>query len=309
MPDNIQHTLLNLEIAPPAVAWEGITAQLNAEYDVTEMRIAQKLEAWEATPPATAWAVIAATLPAAIHTEQPQPARIVLFPFRKIAAAAAILALVSVTVWYFFSNTDAKIVARGQMVAPATTGSIPSPINKIPLPQPDVAANTISKRPLSQRLPGPIARYDRRTGNHLQAGYQPENQAITVLNLPYAGLNVVRPVTPGQSPNVVAPPIRDANGHIILDTDLIRSDDNNYIVVTGPNGEQTRISSKFLHMLSSMNEDVEPHEYFDVMVRENNLWKIRFREWRSKILQQASFIPSATNFLDIMELKDMLQEN
>ena len=106
-----------------------------------------------------------------------------------------------------------------------------------------------------------------------------------------------------------APPIRDANGNIILDTELIFAPDNNYIVVTGPNGEQTRISSKFLPLLSSMNGNIESMDYFQFFLNENNIWKLRFNEWRDRMLRQATIIPTATNLLDIIQLKEFLQEN
>lgn len=302
MPENIKHTLNNLEIAPPGSAWEGISAQLDKEFDAGETRLAQKLETWEATPPSTAWTHIAAALP--LSAAPAQPAKVIAFPFRKVAAAAVLIGLVSVAVWFYFSSNGK--LALPQAVAPNTAATIPAAVTPLP-DHPPVVAHQQNIKP-SQPA---IARYERPVNNPVKAvSYMPDNQVVTAVNLPYSGLDDVRPVTRTASPNVAAPPIRDANGNIILDTDLIRADDNNnYIVVTGPNGQQTRISSKFLHVLSSLNADIEPYDYFDFMIRENNLWKIRFHEWRNKLLQQASFIPTPTNFLDILELKDMLQEN
>jgi hypothetical protein len=304
MPENIQHTLSNLEIPPPASAWEGISAQLNTDYDAVEIKLAQKLSAWEATPPPTAWATIAVALP--VPASQKQPAKVITFPFRKVAIAAALTGLVCLAVWYYFTANGN--LTGPQAVVPNTAATVPAAILPVPANPPAIAGIKITRS--SAQRSAVTARYNRAVSSQVQtAAYIPENQTTAAVNLPYAGLNAVRTITRVPSPNVAAPPIRDANGNIILDTDLIRADNDNYIVVTGPNGEQTRISSKFLHVLSSLNADVEPHEYFDLMIRENNLWKIRFREWRSKIIQQASFIPTATNFLDILELKDMLQEN
>jgi hypothetical protein len=45
------------------------------------------------------------------------------------------------------------------------------------------------------------------------------------------------------------------------------------------------------------------------MMQENSLWKIRFSEWKEKFMNQASYIPTATSFTDILELKDLLIEN
>jgi hypothetical protein len=105
--------------------------------------------------------------------------------------------------------------------------------------------------------------------------------------------------------SVTAPPIYDGNGNIIMDESLVSAPDDNYIIVTSPNGEQTKISRKFLKMLTVLNGGTT--NYY--MNSESFQWKMRFEEWRSKLLQQASYIPTANNFLDIMDLKEMLQEN
>jgi len=36
--------------------------------------------------------------------------------------------------------------------------------------------------------------------------------------------------------------------------------------------------------------------------------KTQFEEWRNRILEQPAFIPTANNFFDIFELKDLIQE-
>ena len=90
-----------------------------------------------------------------------------------------------------------------------------------------------------------------------------------------------------------------------MDESLVTAPDENYIIVTSPNGEQTKISRKFLKMLSVMNTG----PYNNLMNAENFQWKLRFEEWRSKLLQQATYIPTANNFLDIMDLKELLEEN
>lgn len=83
---------------------------------------------------------------------------------------------------------------------------------------------------------------------------------------------------------------------------------DNYISVTGPNGQQTKISSKFVNVLLYMNNDsnIEQFEgYFSKTFLESLVWKSKFQDWRNKILQ-TSLIPSADNFMDILELKDLI---
>lgn len=137
----------------------------------------------------------------------------------------------------------------------------------------------------------------------------PELAPELLANLPPAGLKDVQSFSSKAAPNVEAPAIRDANGNIILDKELILASDNNYITVTGPNGEQTRMSSKFLPLLGSMNSNLESLDYFQFWLNDNNIWKLRFNEWRDRMMKQPNFIPTATNLLDILELKEFLQEN
>jgi hypothetical protein len=95
-----------------------------------------------------------------------------------------------------------------------------------------------------------------------------------------------------------------------MNMDLLTTAASNYISVTGPNGEQTRISTKFANYLMYLNKDGgDNEEYIDYLIRNSNFWKTRFEQWRNKILQQASFIPSSTNFFDIIELKELLKDN
>lgn len=107
---------------------------------------------------------------------------------------------------------------------------------------------------------------------------------------------------------IAAKPIRNKKGDIIQDVNLMKPHGKKYINVTGPNGQPTRISSKFLNVLLYMNDDsnIESYEgYFDKSFIESLVWKTRFEEWRKKIIQ-TSFIPASTNYLDILELKDFI---
>ena len=102
-------------------------------------------------------------------------------------------------------------------------------------------------------------------------------------------------------------PIVDANGVIIRDLDVLTTN-SNYIMVTGPNGQQTRISAKFASVIRYLNSNTaDTEEYLDKVIKESDTWKKRFQEWRSKI-SQSSFIPSSANFLDIIEFKNLIEE-
>ena len=313
MATNIKHTLLNLEIPPPPGVWPDIAARLNTEFDAEEVPVAQKMFDLSVTPPAAAWEQIAAHLP------QQQIARkegkLISLSVRKTIAAAAMVML-TLGAWYFLDKTNNN--EEHNVAGKATTTS---PVDKnatahIRTPAADTEIGEQSaESPLVHK---PIASLSVADAGIINAHYSNRSHARRApwfdyqpIATSYAGMDDVQAVqfTETNSPAIEAPLIRDANGQVIMDKKLITSPDDCYITITSPNGEQTRISSKFLHIISTLNENVEPQDYFDFMMQENSLWKIRFSEWKEKFMTQASLVPTATSFTDILELKDLLMEN
>ena len=108
--------------------------------------------------------------------------------------------------------------------------------------------------------------------------------------------------------NIPAKPIRDESGEIIQYISLAEGIASRYVSVTGPNGQQTKISSKFANLLLYLNDDNDTDENEGVFTRsflESLLWKSRFQSWRNAISQTA-YIPSSTNFMDILEFRDLI---
>jgi hypothetical protein len=306
MSSNTQHILLNLESAPPPGVWENISARLNTEFDATEIKIAHKLYDWETAPPPGAWDHIAIAL--SVESASPKaPSKLIRLPFRKVAIAAIILGIVSVVTWNFLSSPASDPIVQGDQTTP------PGPSNNTTGNEDDITV-----QPSMPAIDASIGIRRRTTFNIARRANRPLIMAVNYATgetpeeitsgIQHAGVTGLRAQSITSRNGIKAPPIKDAEGNIIMDYSLLTSGDNNYIIITCPNGEQTRISTKFLPMLNYLNAATEPAEYFDVIMRENSVWKNRFSEWRSKLMQQASFIPTATNFLDILELRDMLEE-
>ena len=346
MATNIKHKLNNLEVPPPPGVWPTIAARLTTEFDAEEIPVAKKMLDLSVTPPPAIWSDIAARLnteleadknpvakklfdlsvapPAAVWKKiaarlfQQQPVKkegkLISLHSRKAIAAAAAMVMLTVGAWYFLDKTNS---ADNNTAATQSTNSSATS-NRSALPASTPAADLeIGERPVEKLGQKPLAaltgaetgllpnRFANRSNARRTAWYDYQPIATS-----YAGVDEDHAIefTDESLPNVEAPLIRDASGQVILDKKLI-SPDECYITVTSPNGEQTRISSKFLHIISSINQDVEPQDYFDFMMQENSLWKIRFSEWKEKFLNQASLVPTATSFTDILELKDLLMEN
>jgi hypothetical protein len=304
--------MFDLSVTPPAGLWSNIAAELNPSRETDEVLVANKLNDISIAPPATVWEKIATYLSVQQPAAKKEGRIIALHSSRKAIIAAAAMVLLTVGAWYFLdkaNNTaDTQEVASKATTAPANS-------KRSTAPDRTRAADTeigeaISQKPIAALTPSADAnmlnnRYNRH-GARRTAFYDYQPIATS-----YAGTDDMQAVdfTNANSPDVEAPLIRDAKGQVILDKKLVTSPDNCYINVTSPNGEPTRISSKFLHIISTLNQEAEPQDYFDFMMQENSLWKVRFSEWKEKFMNQASFVPTANSFSDILELKDLLMEN
>ncbi|MBO9565107.1 MAG: hypothetical protein J7621_20190 [Niastella sp.] len=305
MSANVQHILLNLEAAPPPGAWETISTRLDTEFDASESKIAEKLYDWETPPPSAAWDHIALALQI---TPAPQeaPAKVIRLPFRKVAIAAAVLAIVGFLTWNFLNSApdNTNIVQRTQE---PTTPNNNTPNNDVQVQPslPAIDASIGGRRRTTINVARRVNVTEALNTNYV-SNTMPEIDPMD--DIQHAEIDGLRAQVTTARNGIKAPLIKDANGNVIMDKSLIITRDNNYIIITCPNGEQTRISAKFLPVLTDLNAATDPAEYFDAVIRENNIWKSRFSQWRAKLMQQASFAPTANNFLDILTLKELIAE-
>lgn len=82
-----------------------------------------------------------------------------------------------------------------------------------------------------------------------------------------------------------------------LSTSKMPPKDERYIIVTNPNGQKTRISSKFTDYVGSIYQNTE----------QNPDWSRKFSEWR-EIMQNKALTPATPNFLDVIEMSDFLEQ-
>lgn len=307
MSSELQHKLLNFEVSPPTDNWNVIASRMNEEFDAVDHVLAEKLEHAAVTPPFQAWDHIVSELnPQREETVvESKPARIILFSTKRVAAAVAILLAAAAVIYFILpgtqNNQDLTGITNRKIVP--TSPTIPSASD---LP-PQVAI--VTKASVGNPVIGRIAsRYQSRNQIETlydQASYSEEDSDA---NMSYANPDRLPKAGVDSKISIPTRPITDPQGNIIMDENLVTTPNTHYITVTGPNGEQTKISRKFLHALSYMNEAINPEDT-DIIIHESSLWKWMFQEWRNKLLKEPSFIPSSTNFLDILELKELLNDN
>jgi len=294
MSDSFSHKILHFEIPPPQEVWNKIADQLEKEFKVGDIAISKKIYDYEINPPS----FILENVLSALDTESSikKTPRTYALPLRRLAIAAIAIGLTLIT-WLYISNSESSPTSDHSLTVvkpPAPNAYIPKSTdtgkNNQPALSPNSSDQTLSSvNTVSTKKPLFSRRRNFKNANNVK--YASLNHGLSAIAL--------RPIS------VSAPPIYDDNGNIIMDESLVSSPDENYIIVTSPNGEQTKISRKFLKMLSVLNGG-SSNIY---STAESFQWKRRFEEWRGKLLEQASYIPTASNFLDIMDLKELIQEN
>lgn len=291
--DDNQHAALTSKIiqyqqTPPPACWEVIAARL--EDDDQYASLAAKMNNFNVAPPLDSWQHIAASLPESTVKTMPvaRKSRII---YRM--AAAAVIATILIGAWMLFTRPANNTIVQNKPVAPASTE--PAKINTAP-----VVTNPPVQKETFAAVPSATPRSNR-SGYVSRAAVRSDERPLR-----YA---VVNSIPAYRNTRIVIPslPILDKDGVAIRDMDVLTT--SNYLVVMGPNGQTTRISSKFASVIRYLNGNNtnDAEEYLDRVIKESDIWKKRFQEWRTKI-SQSSFIPSSANFLDIMEFKELIQE-
>ncbi|MBL7699820.1 MAG: hypothetical protein JNK79_16755 [Chitinophagaceae bacterium] len=295
MPGSLQNKLQQYEVTPPPAVWNKIAEQLDQEFVSGDSIISKKLDDASVNPPQAIWNMIDAELhnqPAAAEIKRITASSVI---YKRIAAAAVLVGLVALGMFYFFSGDGIK---NEQLVKinPDTSSEKPRVADeKVPSPAKDQGIASL-----------PVKRKNAVRSQASFAAKRPVAATFSepVNSLEQAPLYELNTVSALQPVSVSAPPLRDKSGNLILDLAMISNPDDPYITVTGPNGKQTKISSKFLNCLGYLNASVSSSEMDAKAIR----CTTQFEEWRRRLLAEPAFIPTANNFFDIFELKDLLQE-
>ena len=298
MSGSLQNKLQQFEVIPPPAVWDKISQQLNDEFVTTDANVSSKLDDASITAPAGMWDKIAQGIS---ENDQPQAKTFSLI-YRRIAIAALIIGLLVTGGLYYFNrnvpgNAIVNIVPEKKETQ-AIVEERPKPRdsnNPAMLAQNESVIKKYKKKSSQQTVKSEDDNY-----------VVDEQPAFTEYNSnpEQAHIYDLQTVSALQPVSVSAPPLRDKKGNIILDASLISKPEDEYITVTGPNGKQTRISNKFLSCLGYINAGFISNDMDSRGIR----CKAQFEEWRMKILAQPAFIPTANNFFDIFELKDLIQE-
>jgi hypothetical protein len=323
MNSNWQHKIQQHEATPPQSAWENIANLLDAE--ATEsFGFAERLKSAEMAPPSSAEKNIFALLDteeAALfekrlyNYETPAPenswqqivnkldngeAKIISLDtksrrinpvFFRAAAAIIIVALLSISVWVLNRQGVGNREIAGEKTSPAPV---------VPVVTNNSTANNIipAEKPAEQTVASASKSSKQKNVNQTQPLPGPayvENADV---------------ITLAQNPATLkAEKLQNANGQIPEDFTLVNnSAANTYVTIAGPDGQSVRVSSKLAVLVNYLTDNgPETQENIEVIIKESAKWRATFAGWREKMTNN-NIAPSLTNFMDIIELSNVLEE-
>jgi hypothetical protein len=268
---NFIHRILHAEIPPPASCWDKIAGELDKS---DPKNFVDKISTASVDPPASVWNRISQSLGAT-----PSKRPLVMLWMKWSAAAVVAGGLVIAASWYLTSQKKDNAVAASANKSSSTNSASNQEIT-------NQAAGILSEK--NSRVV--VAQNDVTAVNN---GAKIRHQGV-ITPVRHATIE-----TPAQDNNVTQ--VKESQPNI---SDNVSPDAAKYIpapdyyLVTAPNGERVKISSKFSDaVVSLMGGDNVDY-----------LWKSKFDNWKAKLISNPSFIPAAGNFLDIAELQDLLKE-
>lgn len=280
MSGELKHKLYNYEVKPPQAVWNSIAGGL--EEDAGQIPapaltpLSKKMLAYEVKPPAIVWRNIVAVL------KTGTPAKVIaLGKIYRWTAAAAVIMIASA--WYFLSHSDtAKSVVHTNTTANKPGGTEANDNDN------DVAASKVFVSPVKLV-----------SSNHSRRKVYDDEEDTKILPLSY--VEDADPLSNNQTVSVTARPILTASGELIQDMSVVNPHNDKYISITAPDGQQTKVSSRLINAMRYFS-----NSKLDPQAKDSTLQQ-RIHEWRNKILQ-SGLVPSSGNFLDILEITDLVDE-
>lgn len=310
MSDLLQHKLSNLELPPPAGNWELIAARLEKERIQSDVVLSEKLGQIELPAPLAAWSNISRVLEPETTTREKAP--VIPIMRNRWLAAAAVIGGITLAIWVFRLNQSGSSPTPPAAITQTNPATAPKTVtNEGGVDMSGTVASLIGNIP--QRVK--VSEYSQPRAQQIVTAASYDSPAASTDNAD-SDFDHVSPGRYVPSENVAelkgvnAPLIRDSRGRVIMDVDLLKKGSDEYIYVTGPNGEQTRVSARLLSVLIYMNNDSgNQGDYLDFLYNRSETWKKKFEDWRNKLLEQSSFVPSGNTFFDILELRELLKDN
>lgn len=283
---NWQQKIQQAAITPPIAVWNAISNELDKEESTWQ----QKITNFEITPPPANWQHIASTLNdrEKVISILPTNKKVISFNFKMVAAAAVLIGIAFTTL--LLQKTQP--LPQNQL-ATIPTQNIQPPTDTIP----KVASNIAIQQPINI-TPTVLPKKNKQNGIiSIDTNY---NKTLLL-----ASVTEIELSNPADNFNTK---LTNLNGEQTNDIALLNTP-NSYINITGPNGDQIKVSAKFSKMINLLKErDTTKTEYLDKIIKEGAVWKMKFKTWKEK-MNNCNITPTPANFMNIIELSKILKEN
>ncbi|HEY7160317.1 MAG TPA: anti-sigma factor [Acidobacteriota bacterium] len=271
------HKIFKAEIPPPESAWDNIAAELEK---AEGGNIAGKMATASIDPPTNVWDRIAAELDGTTSRARPT----LIAPWLKWTAAAMLAGLLIFSANYIFRSGQGSPQVAEKKSTPSNNESNTS-IEKQSTGNGNANVSNSNSSPGFNSI---VATNSNEAENN--------RKSLSLKKVPPVRYAMVEPAAAETNTQQQSPDAK-INANVSTESaNYIPAPD--YFVVTAPNGERVKISSKFSDAVTALlgGDNIDYH------------WKSRFDSWKAKLISNPSFIPAAGNFLDIAELKDLIKE-
>jgi hypothetical protein len=270
---SLQNKLINYEVAPPAEAWDRITAALDA--DAVTPEYPSRLYNLELAPPAPTWSNISSALDEADPRIIPTRKRTASFYFYRYAVAAAFVIIAALGVIKWLTGNSHSDSAGMATITSSNDSGIPgkSTVNGTPTVPDD-------------QTPVPGSSVKREPAMLVQAD-QPVKTRLHKINA--SGASAVS--------------YRDEPAVDIYDNPIYAYEDHvpnladRYIMLMTPEGKFIRMSKKWGSLVCCVSGEEQDADCKD-----------QLKKWQEKIAA-APLSASTGNFLDILSLVNSLDDS
>jgi hypothetical protein len=294
---NFVTKLTAFEATPPATTQKNIFDLLDAE---TNASFEKKLYNFEAAAPANVWANIVTVLQKSVTKVIPcnttGAVRTMRPVYYRVAAALVVIGLLSVGIFIFNKKKIEQVdIANVPTVTPKVTdsgaNSVAANNTTAPLVTPQIQQVTTTQPAVKQKQVADAsdAKVKPITPVYIQSN-ETENLAQNPANLP-------------------AEKIKNSKGETLEDINLVNASTNGYVTISGPDGQRVRLSNKLAAFAGYLdNKTPDAQENIELIIKESSKWRATFTKWRNKMINNG-VAPSPVNFMDIVELSDVLEAN
>jgi hypothetical protein len=259
--------LYDLEEIPPPHCWEEVKQAISNE----PLSLGHSLDEWEVAPPAESWNLIAAEIRETQTLPRIDAARtITRRPLVAYAAAVVGLLLLASVLWYAFNNHDNGLNVR------------------------DLAAGLSYADSPAQAAP---AQGEADSGKALANAGTPQDSGDSDKSQAISGS------LPNPPEAIASAPSRATEQSVPVVSNIsVSYADGNYIQLTEPDGDVTRVSYKLDRMVKAMHAR---NSNADGPQRQE--WNRKLETWTNR-MAQSTYIPSGGNFFDIAEFVEFLNK-